>query len=766
MKDLVRSSYKHCYEEEVRKAVGDDVFCSQELDDCGSENVVRINLVNQKFHASLLSAIERLTVAKLQLDKFGFATDRTTSQASTSQLSCDEEKMLSNKLAILVNDIAIAMGKLDYGTYRGKIYKRDARSMFTFSYKCEARVFVNTLATNERFKSRILPQMKKVIELLSDPYCELFRPLTVDYDLIEVSKGLCWSLKKGKFVEDAIEEHQIGKVSPRAFFLYEPNQVPDAKYFREILENSLSPDDVRRFCEDFVKLLNYNRKKHKDKVPCLVGDANSGKTSLFFPILSLVHHGNVATVTKQRAFNKSMITPFTEVIFLDEATESTLDIDDWKTLTQGGYSAHDVKYQRAKSFINRCPMLITSQRRLNFGPSDQPAMDRRLRTYQFKSLANPRKSASTWLKKHPMDCLIWATGKAKEARHRAPDDDDEEEETETETDEERSFYEDGILRQSEKEALQALSLDEEMDESTEQAAVEGQRSQDATEVSDSQSDPGQAGDVMLSLEERLRGLQPETLRHRQVMHMIQAERTKRGRAEKLRREQHEQRKILLRNRGVSTQNAELVSSDPEEPIPSPVARDLEHHRQAQKAAQEQERREAASKAFEGAWLRATEKELKDCCDRFQASNDPAIRADMKTCMRVLSEKLKDHHMSLGTYGTAEALAERKRVCTALGLLSVQQHHLVTSVSERLPVLKVQSTQSSGGGDADDESEDRIFITPISSTRAPPMRQKRDCEISDELLRASCTTKRKRTSGSQRTSKAPRNTITNYFSSQN
>ena len=266
---------------------------------------------------------------------------------------------------------------------------------------------------------------------------------------------------------------------------------------------------------------------------------------------------------------------------------------------------------------------------------------------------------------------------------------------------------------------------------------------------------------MLSLEERLRGLQPETLHHRQVMHM----RTKRSRAEKLRREQHERRKILLRNRGVSTQNAELVSSDPEEPIPSPVTRDLEHHRQAQNAAQDQARREAASKASEGAWLQATEKELKECCDRFQASDDPAIRADMKTCMRVLSEKLKDHHMSLGTYGTAEALAERKRVCTALGLLSVEQHHLVMSVSERLPVLEVQSTQSSGGGDADDdEDDDRIFITPTPSTRAPPMRQKGDWEISDELLRASCTTKRKRTSASQPTRKAPRNTITNYFSS--
>jgi polynucleotide 5'-kinase involved in rRNA processing len=150
----------------------------------------------------------------------------------------------------------------------------------------------------------------------------------VDYDLIEVNNGACWSLKRRGFVEDAIAEHQIGKVTPRAFCPYEPNQVPDAKYFRQILENSLTPDEVCSFCEEYVKLLNYNKKKHKDKVLCLVGDANSGKTSLFFPILGLLHHGNVATVTKKRAFNKSMITPFAEVIFLDEATESTLDIDD------------------------------------------------------------------------------------------------------------------------------------------------------------------------------------------------------------------------------------------------------------------------------------------------------------------------------------------------------------------------------------------------------------------------------------------------------
>ena len=76
LRDLVRSSYKHSYRDEARKLIGEDCLCTQELDDCGRENVVRVTLVNQKFHASLLKAIERLTAAKLQLDKFGFESRR------------------------------------------------------------------------------------------------------------------------------------------------------------------------------------------------------------------------------------------------------------------------------------------------------------------------------------------------------------------------------------------------------------------------------------------------------------------------------------------------------------------------------------------------------------------------------------------------------------------------------------------------------------------------------------------------------------------
>ncbi|KAK3748776.1 hypothetical protein QZH41_013521, partial [Actinostola sp. cb2023] len=230
--------------------------------------------------------------------------------------------------------------------------------------------------------------MKKVIDILSDQYCEVIRPIIVNYNLIEVQRGHCWSVKERRFVTSSIKEEEMGLMTPRAFCDYDPDKQPDPKYFREILENSLDETDVGTFCEDFLKLFDHNKKQHKDKVPCLVGDTNSGKTSLFLPVLGIVHHTNVATVTKQRVFNKAMINKSTEVIFIDEATPNTLDIDDWKILTQGGYAAYDVKYQTAKSFINKCPMLVTSQSKLAFETEDQKAMDRRLRT-PLKSTKTP-----------------------------------------------------------------------------------------------------------------------------------------------------------------------------------------------------------------------------------------------------------------------------------------------------------------------------------------------------------------------------------------
>ena len=182
------------------------------------------------------------------------------------------------------------------------------------------------------------------------------------------------------------------------------------------------------------------------------------------------------------------------MIFIDEATESTLDIDDWKTLTQGGYSAHNVKYQAAKSFINRCPMIITSQRKLDFGPSHQPAMDRWLSTYEFRSLPNPQKSAATWLRNHPMDCVLWATEKAKICTCK-----DDGREDPIDTDEEQSLFKDGILQEKKKEELRALCLNKGADDTSDQCAKEGETLQDTAPVTKSEQEfCSQSGDILMS----------------------------------------------------------------------------------------------------------------------------------------------------------------------------------------------------------------------------------------------------------------------------
>ena len=98
--------------------------------------------------------------------------------------------------------------------------------------------------------------MRKVIELLADPNCELFQPLVIDYDLIEVNDVVCWSLKRRVFIESPIEVRQIGKVSPRVFCAYDSTKEPEPKYFRESLENSLSAIEESAFCDHFLKHLS------------------------------------------------------------------------------------------------------------------------------------------------------------------------------------------------------------------------------------------------------------------------------------------------------------------------------------------------------------------------------------------------------------------------------------------------------------------------------------------------------------------------------
>ena len=69
---------------------------------------------------------------------------------------------------------------------------------------------------------------------------------------------------------------------------------------------------------------------------CLIGEPNSGKTSLFTPISRLIPARYIAMISKLKDFNKSLTAENTKIIFLEKAHAKLMDPDDWKILTQGG----------------------------------------------------------------------------------------------------------------------------------------------------------------------------------------------------------------------------------------------------------------------------------------------------------------------------------------------------------------------------------------------------------------------------------------------
>ena len=202
MAELVESSYRHCFEDEFEKFMGEAQ--SQDIEECGAENVVRICLVDHSFQSGLSLAVEKLQEAKLVIDQFGFRGHDSTSQGAKK--TSIEQVRLSKKPTVLINDIGIAMKKLGYALCGGKVYKKCERAKYSYRYKCEMKVFINSLAANETFKDRLLKDMRKVSEILSNPHCEVIRPLFVDYNLIEVNDGQCWSIKDRRLVDNAIAD--------------------------------------------------------------------------------------------------------------------------------------------------------------------------------------------------------------------------------------------------------------------------------------------------------------------------------------------------------------------------------------------------------------------------------------------------------------------------------------------------------------------------------------------------------------------------------
>ena len=115
MEELVRCSYRSSFAKELESTRGTAMLCSQDLDECGTEIVVRLTVINPQLEQPLTRAVNKLIGRELA--------------CALTNLEPDvESKMLLDKLTVLVSGIAFAMNRLGYASYRGKVYKTHARN--------------------------------------------------------------------------------------------------------------------------------------------------------------------------------------------------------------------------------------------------------------------------------------------------------------------------------------------------------------------------------------------------------------------------------------------------------------------------------------------------------------------------------------------------------------------------------------------------------------------------------------------------------------
>jgi len=152
-------------------------------------------------------------------------------------------------------------------------------------------------------------------------------------------------------------------------------------------------------------------------------------------------------------------------------------------------------------------MITTAQGELQFKPEDQPALERRLRTYSFRSLQNPKKRAAVWLRSHPMDCIVWAAERARDDVERSSSDDEAEGDC-------CQLMGEGLLPECDKEALRTLSLVEDDDSELAQPGSNLEEDENANEENENVKQDGQQ--TVCALEKALQKCVRGALRHRQV----------------------------------------------------------------------------------------------------------------------------------------------------------------------------------------------------------------------------------------------------------
>lgn len=295
----------------------------------------------------------------------------------------------------------------DHALYRGHIYAKPSEAGMAYLKMMDVGSYLNKLLTNEPIRPKVLKHFPLLLKVLSHPACAIIRQIQFDLDLIEVSNGYCFHIPTRSFVPCPIPEEKRGILSPRAFTPYDCSKAPVPGFFEEGILNSFAEVGVRvNFLNKFYQCLMALRMPHKVRKLVVAGPKDSGKTSWASIFHRIIPNDKIASITNERQFSAAMITDETQLVFVDEWSQATLQSDLAKTILQGGWMVTAVKHGLPRSVMNNSPFYITTNHVPDFGDEDEN-VKRRIAVFETSSLPQTLPGVDRWIYDNAMHCIAW-----------------------------------------------------------------------------------------------------------------------------------------------------------------------------------------------------------------------------------------------------------------------------------------------------------------------------------------------------------------------
>ena len=369
IQNLVKCSFNYCYtrtltefmsdwsDKEKNFVFGDQMQC-EKVQDPRLTKPVRLVLVNKQDFAyhTLENNFTSLT----------FLSDKNSTELTSTIDMINKTVVKFQKPLVPCN---------------GMVYVKPPKAAYTFIEMMDPSTYLNKLLSNETLKHGVLRNLQILIKLMSNSFFDVFARVHGNFDLIVILRGKCFKISERLFVDNRLSDSEFKKVSPRMFVEFDPEKDPEPLYFREGILNSFPAESVRvRFMNKFYECLMAGRMPDKIRKLLLCGPKDSGKTSWVQVLFGIIPLTKVAAITQEKQFSAAMMNEHTELLFLDEWSENTLQA---KVILQGGYMVTCIKHQSPKTLVNKPPFYITTNDIPMFGSEDEN-VKRRVEMFETK----------------------------------------------------------------------------------------------------------------------------------------------------------------------------------------------------------------------------------------------------------------------------------------------------------------------------------------------------------------------------------------------